>query len=44
MDTETTRLIAVVFAGIGVVSTVVYYVFKAKEIRALRDIRDKLSK
>jgi hypothetical protein len=31
-----------VCAGIGIVSTVAYYVFKAKELRALREIRDRM--
>jgi hypothetical protein len=44
MDTETTRLIGVVFACIGLVATVVHYVFKAKEIRALKDIAERLRK
>ena len=44
MDTETTRLIAIGFACIGLVSTVVYYVFRYKELKVLREIRDRVSK
>ena len=44
MDTEVTRLIGFVFACVGLVSTVVYYVFKYKELKTLREIRDKLTK
>ena len=44
MDTDTVRLIAVICAGVAVVSTVAYYVFKYKELRTLREIRDRLPK
>ena len=44
MDTDTTRLVAIGFACVGLASTVVYYVFKFKELRVLREIRDRLSK
>jgi hypothetical protein len=43
-DEATTRLIAVVFAGISVVSTVVYYIFRYKELKTLREIRDRLGR
>jgi uncharacterized membrane protein len=39
-DGET--LIAMVAAIAGVVSAVVYYLFKWKEVKALREIRDNL--
>jgi hypothetical protein len=44
MDADPITVIAVVCAGIGLVSTIVYYVFKARELRLLREIRDKLPK
>lgn len=42
MSEELVRYLAVGAAAIGVVSTVLFYVFKWKEIRLLRDIRDRL--
>ena len=44
MPPEVVTVIAVVCAGIGVVSTVAYYVFKWKELKTLREIRDKLDR
>jgi hypothetical protein len=44
MDTSVITIIAVACAGLGAVSTVVYYIFKAKELRVLREIRDRLPK
>ena len=44
MPSDPVTIIAIVCAGIGLVSTIAYYVFKAKEIRVLRDIRDRLPK
>ena len=44
MDASVIRIIAVACAGLGVISTVVYYIFKAKELRVLREIRDRLPK
>lgn len=41
---EIFRLIPVVCAAIAVASTVVYYVFKWKELKVLREIRDNLTK
>jgi acyl-coenzyme A synthetase/AMP-(fatty) acid ligase len=43
MDVNIT-LIAVGCAVLGAISTVVYYIFKAKELRVLREIRDRLPK
>jgi hypothetical protein len=37
-------IIAVVCAGVGLVSTVAYYVFKWKELRTLEEIRDELAR
>ena len=37
-------IIGAVCAGFAMVSTVVYYVFKYKELRTLRDIKDRLDK
>jgi hypothetical protein len=42
MSPEVVTVVAMVCAGIGVVSTVAYYVFKWKELKTLREIRDKL--
>lgn len=42
METDFVRLFAMACAGIAVVSTVVYYVVKFKELRVLRDIRDRM--
>ena len=36
--------VAMACAGIGVISTVVYYVFKYKELRVMREIRDRLDR
>ena len=44
MASDWVRWIPVGFACIGVVSTVAHYIFKAKELRALREIRDRLPK
>lgn len=37
-----TEVIGIVFAVIGLASTVLYYVFKHREVKALEDIRDRL--
>ena len=37
-------IFAMVCAGIAIVSTVVYYVLKFKELKTLREIRDRLPK
>lgn len=37
-------LFAMVCAGIAIVSTVVYHVMKYKELKTLREIRDRLPK
>ena len=37
-------IIGVVCAAFAVVSTIVHYVFKFKELRTLREIRDRLDK
>ena len=42
MDIEIMRIVGLVFACIALVSTVVYYVFRYKELRVLREIRDRL--
>ena len=44
METETVRLIAMICAGLAVVSTVIYHVVRIKELRVLREIRDRLGK
>jgi hypothetical protein len=44
MLSDPVTVIAVVCAGVGLVSTIAYYIFKAREIRLLRDIRDRLPK
>jgi hypothetical protein len=44
MDAETVRIIGMVCAGIAVVSTVFYHVLRYKELRVLREIRDRLGK
>ena len=44
MTPEIGRLLGAVCAGIAIVSTVVYYVLKFKELRVLREIRDRLDK
>lgn len=42
MDNDFVRLFAMTCAGIGIVSTAVYYVLKFKELRVLREIRDRM--
>ena len=42
MAPDFARWIGFGFACIGLASTVAYYIFKAKELRALREIRDRL--
>ncbi len=42
MEIDLVRLFAMACAGIAVVSTVVHYVLKFKELRVLRDIRDRM--
>jgi hypothetical protein len=42
MDSNFVGLFAMVCAGIAIVSTVVHYVLKFKELRVLREIRDRL--
>lgn len=42
MAPDVFRIIGVVCAGVALVSTVVYYVFKWKELKVLREIRDRL--
>ena len=42
MSTDAVRIIAIACAAIGVASTIVYYVLKFKELRVLREIRDRL--
>ncbi|MCC7009251.1 MAG: hypothetical protein IT184_10570 [Acidobacteria bacterium] len=42
MDTDLFRYVGLGFACIGLVSTVVYYVFRYKELETLREIRDRL--
>lgn len=44
MDASVIRIIAIACAALGAISTVVYYIFKAKELRVLREIRDRLPK
>ena len=44
MDADTGRIIGFVFACIGLASTVVYMVFRYKELKTLREIRDRLGK
>jgi hypothetical protein len=41
MDPETVRVIAMVCAGLGAASTVLYFVLKFRELRLVREIRDK---
>ena len=36
------RLVGLAFASIALVSTVFYYVIRLKELRVLREIRDRL--
>ena len=42
MEINFVVLFAMACAGIGIVSTVLYYVVKFKELRVLRDIRDRM--
>jgi hypothetical protein len=44
MTPDVVTVIAVGCAGIAAVSTVAYYVFKWKELQALREIRDTLKR
>jgi hypothetical protein len=44
MDTNVARLLGAVCAGLAIFSTVGYGIFKWKELRTLREIRDRLPK
>jgi hypothetical protein len=44
MDTQTIGIVGMVCAGLGIVSTVLYHVVRLKELRVLREIRDRLEK
>ncbi len=44
MEVETVRIVGMVCAGLAVVSTVVYHVLRFKQLRVLREIRDRLGK
>jgi hypothetical protein len=42
MSANLARLLGAVCAGIAIISTVAYYVFRLKELSVLREIRDRL--
>ncbi len=44
MTPDVVTIIAVTCAGIGVVSTVVYFVFKWKELQAMRELGETLKR
>jgi hypothetical protein len=44
VDTQTIGIVGMVCAGLGIVSTVLYHVVRLKELRVLREIRDRLEK
>jgi len=44
MDTNVARLLGAICAGLGILSAVGYGIFKWKELRTLREIRDRLPK
>jgi hypothetical protein len=44
MEVDGVRIFAMVCAGIAIVSSVLYHVVRIKELRVLREIRDRLEK
>jgi hypothetical protein len=44
MDSEAVRVIAMVCAGLGAASTVLHFILKFRELRLLREIRDREKK
>jgi hypothetical protein len=44
MDNQIVTIFAMVCAAIAIVSTVFHYVFKWKELKTLREIRDEVAK
>jgi hypothetical protein len=44
MDANLARVLGAIGAGIAVLSTVGYYILKWKELRTLREIRDRMPK